>query len=314
MNDQLKEALLRHSKLAFRRMRPGAELIRAIHALPEDVRREGQFERVCQWLVVPFSLWPVDVIGMANHLIGLAESEKRPDAKLRALIEMLGEPPTMKTCDSICAHEHDVKGGNYESLIKAQYKFDFKEELLKENPGFRKDWNWIKGHFDVKKHQSNTGVIRRRMVSERNFRPRDWEFCWKEKSGHFLNVFDAFCHKWALYGMEKDKPLLQKLSVNVTPYGTMIVIPRYWSFDCNRDLRWRAITRLHRSRRVPKQGLKLSANQKQRKKQAEVAKGYWADATAKEMRGKQRDGWVMAKLGMHPETDAKQLRRLLKIS
>jgi hypothetical protein len=314
MNNQLKEALSRHSKLAFRRMRPGAALIKKLHALQEEICRETRIERFQQWLAVPFSLWPVDVIGMANHLIELAESGKHPNAEFLELVELLGEPPSVKTCDSICAHEHDVKGGNYESLIKAQYKFDFKEELLKENPAFRSDWNWIKGHFDVKKHQSDTGVIRRRMVSERNFRPRDWNFCWKTKDDHFFNVFDAFCHKWALYGMEKDKPLLQKLSVNITPYGTMIVIPRYWSFDCNRDLRWRAITRLHRSRRVPKQGLKLGANQMQRRKQADTAKCFWTDATAKGMRGEKRDSWVMAKLGMHPDTDAKQLRRLLKFT
>jgi ribosomal 50S subunit-associated protein YjgA (DUF615 family) len=50
----------------------------------------------------------------------------------------------------------------------------------------------------------------------------------------------------------------------------------------------------------------------QRRKQAEVARKHWAEATAKGMRGENRDGWVMAKLGMHPDTDAKQLRRLLR--
>jgi hypothetical protein len=312
MKSQQQEALARHSQLAFRRMRPGAALIKRFHRLPQDARDNAWLKQACQWLTVPFSLWPVDVIGVAEYILGLVESGKRPGNTIQALVEMLGEPPKSKTCDAICVHEHDVKGGNYDSLIKAQHKFDFKKALLKENPGFRSDWNWIKGHFDVKKHQSDTGVIRRRMVSERNFRPRDWNFRWKTKDDHFLNVFDAFCHKWALYGMERDKPLLQKLSVNVTPYGTMIVIPRYWSFDSNRDLRWRAVMRLHRSRRVPKQGLKLSANQMQRRKQAEVARKYWTEAAAKGMRGESRDSWVMAKLGMHPDTDAKQLRRLLK--
>jgi hypothetical protein len=312
MKNQQQEALARHSQLAFRRMQPGAALIKRFHRLPQDVRDDACLRQVCQWLTVPFSLWPVDVIGVTEYILGLVESGKRLGNDIQALVEMLGEPPKTKTCDAICIHEHDVKGGNYESLIKAQHKFDFKEALLKENPGFRSDWNWIKNHFDVKKHQSGTGVIRRRMVSERNFRPRDWNFRWKTKGDHFFNVFDAFCHKWTLYGMEKDKPLLQKLSVNITPYGTMIVIPRYWSFDSNRDLKWRAVTRLHRSRRVPKQGLKLSANQMQRRKQAEVARKHWAEATAKGMRGENRDGWVMAKLGMHPDTDAKQLRRLLR--
>ena len=40
-----------------------------------------------------------------------------------------------------------------------------------------------------------------------------------------------------LYGMEKGKPLLQKLSVNLTPFDTMIFIPACWSFDYHPDLR-----------------------------------------------------------------------------
>jgi hypothetical protein len=37
-----------------------------------------------------------------------------------------------------------------------------------------------------------------------------------------------------LYGMECDEPLLQKLSVNATPFETMIFIPKSWILDHNR--------------------------------------------------------------------------------
>lgn len=311
MNSQLREDLSRHSGLAFRRMRPGAELIKRFHKFPDKVRDDPCIKRVYQWLCVPFSLWPVDVIGLASYLFEAVERGKKPSAPIVQLVELLGSPPSAKTCSSICAHEHSVKGGNYESVIKAQHKFDFKEEVLRENPGFLADWKWIKSHFNVKKFQGDNGVIRRRMVSERNFRPKDWDFRWAGIRSKFWNVFDAFCHKWVLYGMEWDKPLLQKPSVNVTPYGTMIVIPRYWSFDSHRDLRWRAITRLHHSRGVSKQGLKLSANQKERRKQAAAAGKYFAEASKRGMRGEKRDDWIIAKLGLHPETDRKQLWRLL---
>ncbi len=312
MNTRLKDDLARHAKLAFRRMRPGAELIKQFHSLPEEVRNNVYFKRTYQWLFVPFSLWSVDIIGVASQLFELGLSKKTPSAEIIQLIHLLGDPPTHKTCDAIGIHEHNVKGGNYESLIKAQHKFDFKEEMLKQNPGFLADWKWIKSHFNVKKFQASNGVIRRRMVSERNFRPPDWNFLWKSSSDRFRNVFDAFCHKWVLYGMEWDSPLLQKLSVNVTPYGTMIVIPRYWSFDGHRDLKWRATTRLHHSRGVSKQGFKLSANQKERRKQADAAKTFFTKATQLKMKGEKRDDWVIAKLGLHPETDRKQLWRLLK--
>ena len=114
--------------------------------------------------------------------------------------------------------------------------------------------------------------------------------------------------------MEGDKPLLQKLSVNVTPFGTMIFIPRYWSFDHNRDLRWRAVTRLHRARGVPRQGAKLSASQAERRKQAEVARKLVSQAMKLGMKGDKRSYWVMAKLGLHPDTHPKQLHRILKFA
>ena len=68
MKNPMKETLARHSRLAFRRMRSGAALIKKFYDLPEDIRQDAQFERVVQWLAVPFSLWPVDVIGVVNYL------------------------------------------------------------------------------------------------------------------------------------------------------------------------------------------------------------------------------------------------------
>jgi hypothetical protein len=313
MKTALSESLQRQSKLAFRRVRPGAALIRKFHRLPASIREDAALQKLSTWLVVPFSLWPIDIIGLAVHLIGLAENGRRPTSEFRTLIALLGDPPKMETCDVICAHENLVKGGSYESLIKAQHKFDAKEARLVKDSEFLVDWQWIKNNFDITKRQSDTGVIRRRMVSERNFRPEDWNFSWRSTDDRFDNVFDAFCHKWTLYGMERDKPLLQKLSVNITPYGTMIVIPRYWSLDFNRDLKWRSITQLHHSREVPRQGAKLVANQSARRTQATVARSFLAEAKRLGLKGEARDFWVMERAGMPADSDPRQLRRLLKV-
>lgn len=70
----------------------------------------------------------------------------------------------------------------------------------------------------------------------------------------FQAAFDAFCARWNLYGMQGDKPLTLKLSVNLTPHGTMIFIPAYWSFDAKRDMRWGAVKKLHSARALKKQG------------------------------------------------------------
>lgn len=302
---------MRQSKLAFRRVRPGAKLLRQFSRLPSQVQNDESLQRLYEWLVVPFGLWPVDIIGLAGHLFKMAENGKLPTSKFRTLIALLGSPPTDETCDAICEHENLVQGGSYESLIEAQHKFDAREKRLLKDQDFLADWQRIKEHFDLAKYRSDTGVIRRRMVSERNFRPKDWDFSWQTKKQHFENVFDAFCHKWTLYGMMMDKPLLQKLSVNITPYGTMIVIPRYWSFDYNRDLKWRSVTKLHHSRDVQRQGAKLEANESARRAIAAKARRFMAEAKRLGMKGDKRDYWIMANIGMS-DSDPRQLRRLLK--
>src|ERR1043166_6277444 len=244
MKSQKPLDLARHSKLAFRRMKAGAELIERFHALSESHRENDGLQCLYEWLLVPLSLWPVDMIGLMSHGVGALEAGRQPSKDLSRLICLVGHSPTDKTCSAIGDHEHNVKGGNYESLIKAQHKFDLKEAVLKQYKEFRDDWKWIRTRFDLSKYEGENGVIRRRMVSERNFRPKEWDFRWRLPEDRFRNIFDAFCHKWMLYGMEKNRPLLQKLSVNVTPFGTMIFIPRYWSLDHNRDLKWAAISRL----------------------------------------------------------------------
>lgn len=276
------------------------------------MQNDESLQRIYEWLVVPFGLWPVDIIGLAEHLFTMAENGKLPTIECRTLLALLGSPPTDETCDAICEHENLVQGGSYESLIEAQHKFDARERRLLKDQDFLADWQRIKEHCDLAKYRSDTGVIRRRMVSERNFRLKNWDFSWRTKKQRFENVFDAFCHKWTLYGMMGDKPLLQKLSVNITPYGTMIVIPRYWSFDYNRDLKWRAVTQLHQSREVPRQGEKLEANLSERRTLADKARKFMAEAQRRGLKGEAKELWVMEKIGMS-DSDPRQLRRLLKV-
>lgn len=301
------------SRLAFRKMGDCARVVEKFFASPHSVQNNPELNRVYDWLFVPLSLWPVDISGTVDHLIELLESGKKPDRNLLFLISLLESPPPQKTCQTIANHEHLVKNGSYESLIKAQHKFDLSEKELCGNAGLLADWNTIKNSFDVSKYQNAKGVIRRRMTSERNFHPKDWEFSWHHREDKFRLVFDAFCHKWALYGMEHDKPLLQKLSVTITPLGTMIFIPRYWSFDYYRDVKWNAIKRLHESRGVNRQGPKLSLGREQRRLEATEIRKCWKDATAQGLKGDARVDYVISKRGMNPETSERQIRRLLKV-
>lgn len=99
------------------------------------------------------------------------------------------------------------------------------------------------------------GIVRRWLVQERSFHP-GWDFRWETERERFQVAFDAFCHRWNLYGMENERPLLLKLTVNPTPHGLLIMILTYWSFDPKRDLNWSEINRLLEARGVPRQGPK----------------------------------------------------------
>jgi hypothetical protein len=199
-------------------------------------------------MLAPFTLWPVDFVGFGKHLLDLVEGSKALDADTELLLSFITDAPSPREHAAIAAHEHNVQTGNYESLITAQPKFIHAEQMLFENPDFQADWRRFKARFDVDKYRDKKGIIRRRLAQERSFHPEGWEFRWKTRADRFRIAFDAFCHRWVLYGMEGELPLLQKLSVNMTPFGTMIFIPRYWSFDRLRDMKWAAVIKLHRSR------------------------------------------------------------------
>ena len=149
-------------------------------------------------------------------------------------------------------------------------------------------WNSIKARFDVTKFADHKGIIRRRLVTERSMRDH-WPVRWTKTADRFHAVFDVFCQRWHLYGMRGDQPLLLKLTANLTPFGTMIFIPAYWSFDPKRDLNWRAITALHKAREVPKQGPKLSANQLAVREQAIRAREFWREAAALKLKRRTSD-------------------------
>jgi hypothetical protein len=138
-----------------------------------------------------------------------------------------------------------------------------------------------------------------------------WPFRWRKTADRFRAVFDVFCQRWNLYGMQRDRPLLLKLTTNLTPFGTMVFIPAYWSFDPKRDLNWRAITALHKARGVQKQGIKLISNDQARRIEALRAAKLSKQAAALNLKGEARRSWIMAELRLDPRTDERQLRRIL---
>jgi hypothetical protein len=135
----------------------------------------------------------------------------------------------------------------------------------------------------------------------------------RRKQEAFQAVFDAFCLRWNLFGMQNDKPLLLKLSVNLTPFGTMIHIPAYWSFDPKRDIRWDEIARLHRVRVPGRQGSALAEGLAQKVKDAETLRQLDRQALQQGLKGKKKHEFLCAGLGWVAGTDPKRISQLRAI-
>lgn len=312
----MKTDLQRLANLAYHRTDWGAKLVRRYYrarlSIPAPLA--GSVEHLYQWFLAPMTLWPCNLHGFLEQILDTLENGQNPDAAAGLLLDILPPLPDPKTIEAVAAHEHDVQTGRYEHLVPASpAKFLPSERVLARNPEFRADWNMIAKNFDVASHADHKGVIRRTMVPERNLRT-GFDLDWRKPGDRFSAVFDSFCAKWNLYGMENGEPLLQNLSVNLTPFGTMIFIPAYWSFDYRRDLRWGAVTKLHKSRGQHRQGVALAEGAEQRRRDAEKLVKLDAKAKTLRLRGPKRHEFLCQGLGWDLRTDPKRIFRLRKLS
>jgi hypothetical protein len=310
-NSSLEDDLKRLGALAYHRFENSEDLVRKFHRFRKSDHCDlDRLRKLYGWLFVPITLWPVDIEGLFRAALDRASSGKPLDTTMILLIDLLPLTPSERTQHKVSEHEHAVQQGNYEPLIQARHKYDQIESQLADDRAFQAQWNSIKAQFDVRKFADHKGIIRRRLVTERSMRDH-WPFRWTKTADRFHAVFDVFSQRWNLYGMRRDRPLLLKLTANLTPFGTMIFIPAYWSFDPKRDLNWRAVTALHKARGVPKQGAKLGANELAARLEAIHAARLSKEADARKLKGEARLSWMLQELNRHPRTDERQIRRIL---
>ena len=261
------------------------------------------------WMFVPPTLWPFNVQDVLEDCLATLERGKRLNSRHRLLIELLPEPPDKTVCAAVADHELHVQKGTYENLVKTQAKYSQNELAISADPELRRQWTRIKSAFNVQTYCDHKGVIRRTMGAERNLRP-SFSVNVRRREDVFHAAFDAFCLRWNLYGMQNDKPLPLKLAVNLTPYGTMIHIPAYWSFDPKRDIRWDAIASLHRTRVPGRQGAALAEGLAKRMSRAKKLPHLDKEALRLGLRGERKHEFLCAGLGWVPGTSAKRIRRL----
>jgi hypothetical protein len=318
MKRDLGADLERLQKLAFRRAEKCGPLLKQFHDARSRINTHSSAAniwRVYEWLLVPFSLWPIDFVGFAKHLLTLVGTRSDLDQDIFLLLKLVGNTPDKETQSTVGAFEHFVEAGQYDHLLKQPEKFEEGENNVKRDEELKKTWQQIKQRWDVSTFRNPRGVIRRRMSQERNFR-ENWAFDWSDQKSKFHLFFDVMCYRWKLYGMEHDDPLLLKISVNPTPHGTMIVIPRHWSLDLARDLHWNKIGNLHRSHKAIRQGPKLSPARIEKYKEAKQVLKFWNEAGVGKIHGEARYEYVLKKMRKRGGTDSSHnwVKRLLLLA
>jgi hypothetical protein len=311
MKSQLALDLERLKSRAYHIAEWAGDVLHRYHSVTPKLKGEAaaRLRVLYIWMFVPSTLWPFNVQDVLGDCLAALEKGKRLNNRQCLLIDLLPEPPDETICAAVAEHELHVQKGTYENLVKTQAKFSQAELAVSSDLQLQSQWARIKAAFDVQTYRDYKGVIRRTMGAERNMRP-SFSVNLRSRDDVFRAAFDAFCLRWNLYGMQNDEPLLLKLAVNVTPYGTMILVPSYWSFDPKRDIRWDAIASLHRVRVPGRQGAALAEGLAERMKLAKKLRRLDEDARRLNLRGEKKHAFLCAGLGWVPETSAKRISRL----
>jgi hypothetical protein len=296
---------------AFDRAECAENVLRRYHAVSQNL--DGvvcrELRALYTWMFVPITLWPFNIQDVLEDCLRVLEKGKRLNSRHRLLIEMLPEAPGKTVCAAVAAHELNVQKGTYENLVKTKVKYAQSEIAIQTDPELRSQWAKIKAEFYVQIYRDHKGLIRRTMNVERNLRPA-FSVSMRRREEVFRAAFDAFCLRWNLYGMQNDEPLLLKLAVNITPHGTMIHIPAYWSFDPKRDIHWDAIASLHRVRVPRRQGSALAQGLAERIELAAKLRQLDQEVIRLGLKGKRKHDFLCAGLGWVPGTSAKRISRL----
>ncbi len=315
MNTTLESDLQRLRSLADEREIWGGPLIRRIHGLPTKARKHAGFQflrMIHPWLFSPVSLWPTNLDSFGNHLVTLIRRNHELGPEIGLLCQFLVPPPTEETNALISNHERRAQQFDFSHFIHSTHKYAFLEDKLTQNKKIQEEWRIIGGLFDVQKYQDSNGIVQRQFVHDWNIRTI-LRTEWNRREDRFYAIFNAFCCRWHLFGMAGDKPIILKSSVDMTPFGTVIFVPYFWSLDARRDIKWKSIRAMHRSRGAINEGVKLGLSRTERRAQAEQVRKLLEQAKAQGIRAPERVEWVMGQLGWDNRNEMIRVRRLMSL-
>lgn len=261
---------------------------------------------------------PADIARQVQHALQASAPSRKPFDVLMSLLLSDGGKVTSgvnfakaKELNEVVQYERRRRSGSPEWCWKATHKYDLFVRELKANREFQGDWNQFGANFNLGRYRDAQGIIRRLPLVEGNWRKTSYSDL-KDENSRFQVAFDFFCWKWFLYGMQQDVPMPQKLAVTLTPFGTQIFIPGFWSLDPVRDINWAKVTRLHRARGIPKQGEKLADNRRARAQLVKRIQAGDQAARKKGLRGEARYRFIKTAGGLSPDTDNAEVRHYLR--
>jgi hypothetical protein len=280
------------------------------------------FELMVDMALQGNSVFPQNPTHIAQQVRQALETPIQTDTAFEVLLQLLISPdgrgcrpgfnfPQVTDLGRILEYEHGRRAGSPEWCWRAAHKYDLFAAEVRGTPEFREDWRWLGEAFKLDRFRDPQGIIRRSPLVEGNWRKPNFSDLAHEDT-RFQIAFDFFCWKWFLYGMHGDEPMVQKLAVTLTPFGTQIFIPGFWSLDPGRDINWTKVTRLHRARGISKQGTKLAdIRQARAQRRKRVAA---ADQTARRrgLVGEARYQLIKQSAGLVEQTDNAQVRRDLR--
>ncbi len=282
--------------------------------IPDGEENKPLVRTTFSWLIAPFSSWPVDFLGLSKIVQSRVKRDLPLDDEIKFLLRLVKDLPSDRAQEVIGEYEHKVQHGAYDHLLQDDSKYRIRLKELLEDPEFHADLAMIRKLYDLTKFQSKNSkkILRRTLVCERNIR-LNFLFRWRTEKQRFERVFDCFCWKWSLYGLEDMTPLLMKVTMNPTANGTMIFVPDWMSLDFWRDLAHSHITEIHMCRDILRQGVKFNESREQNRIFGPLV--FAADEECKTLgiTGRARLDHIIEKAGLSPQISDRQIRRLRAI-
>jgi len=112
-------------ELAYHRFESSEDLVRSFDRFRRiDHPDLDRLQKLYDWLFVPITLWPFNIEGLFRTALDRASVGKRLEKTMTLVVDLLPPMPSDRTRCAVSQHEHAVQHGNYESLIRAPYKYD----------------------------------------------------------------------------------------------------------------------------------------------------------------------------------------------